>query len=67
MCVFNGVLCVSDQILVVLDTKYFLSREKPNAGQNCFQTVTFFLNFFSSGCFFDIISSMSPQVLAKYL
>ena len=42
MCVFNGVLCVSDQILVVLVTKYFLSREKPNAGQNCFQTVTFF-------------------------
>ena len=23
-------------------------------------------NFFSSACFFDIISSMSPQVLAKY-
>ena len=22
--------------------------------------------FFSSACFFDIISSMSPQVLAKY-
>ena len=42
---------------------YFLSREKPNAGQNCFQTVTIFFNFFSTACFFDIISSMSRQVL----
>ena len=25
-----------------------------------------FFTFFSSTCFFDIISSMSPQVLAKY-
>ena len=25
-----------------------------------------FFTFFSSACFFDIISSMSPQVLAKY-
>ena len=55
---FNGFLCVWVQIL---------SRENPNAGQNCFQTVTcFFFTFFSSACFFDIISSMSPQVLAKY-
>ena len=29
--------------------------------------VVFFLLFFSSACFFDIISSMSPQVLAKFL
>ena len=36
-------------------------------GQNGFQTVTwFFLLYFSSACFFDIISSMSLQVLAKY-
>ena len=28
--------------------------------------VVFFFTFFSSACFFDIISSMSPQVLAKY-
>ena len=37
-------------------------------GQNCFQTVTcccFLL--FSSACFFDIISSMSLQVLATYV
>ena len=34
--------------------------------KNCFQTFTcFFFTFFSSACFFDIISSMSPQVLAK--
>ena len=25
-----------------------------------------FFTFFSSACFFDIILSMSPQVLAKY-
>ena len=25
-----------------------------------------FFTFFSSACFFDIISSMSPQTLAKY-
>ena len=25
-----------------------------------------FFTFFSSACFFDIISSLSPQVLAKY-
>ena len=36
-------LCVWDQILVVLVTKIFLVEEKPNAGQNCFQTVTWFL------------------------
>ena len=46
--------------------KIFLSREKPNAGQNCFQTVAFyFIYIFSSACFFDIMSSMSLQVLAK--
>ena len=28
--------------------------------------VVFFYFFFHSACFFDIISSMSPQVLAKY-
>ena len=28
--------------------------------------VVVFFYFFSSACFFDIISSMSPQVLAKY-
>ena len=46
------------------------AREKLNAGQNCFQTVTcFFFYFFSSACFFDItcISSISPQVLANDL
>ena len=45
------------------------AREKPNSGQNCFQTglhVFVFFTFISSACFFDIISSMSPQVLAKY-
>ena len=67
MFVLMGFLCVWDQILVVLVTKIFLVEEKPNAGQNCFQTVTWFLfTFFYSACFFDIISSMSPQVLAKY-
>ena len=30
------------------------------------QSHGFFLLFFYSACFFDIISSMSPQVLAKY-
>ena len=45
--------------------KIFLSLEKPNAGQNCFQQSHFFIYIFSSACFFDIISSISPQVLAK--
>ena len=31
------------------------------------QSHVFFLLFFFSACFFDIISSMSLQVLAKYL
>ena len=44
---------------------YFLASEKPNSGQNRFQTVTIFLVFFSA-CFFDIISPMFPQALAKY-
>ena len=30
------------------------------------QSHVFFFTFFSSACFFDIISSKSPQVLAKY-
>ena len=30
------------------------------------QSHGFFVTFFPSACFFDIISSMSPQVLAKY-
>ena len=47
----------------LLIKRYFLSREKPNAGQNCFQTVTIFFYFFSTAGFFDIISPMSPQVL----
>ena len=38
------------------------SRGKPNAGQNCFHTVTIFY-FFSTAFFFDIILPMSPQVL----
>ena len=68
MGVFNGFLCIWDQISVLLVTifcekRYFLSREKLNAGQNCFLTVKIFLNFFSTACFFDIISPMSPQVL----
>ena len=72
MCVFKGFLCVWDQISVVSVTifclkRYFLSCEKSNAGQNCFQTVKFFFTFFfSTACFFDVISSMSQQVLAKY-
>ena len=43
--------------------KTFLSRKKPNAGQNCFQTLTIYFTFFSTACFLDIISPMSPQVL----
>ena len=30
------------------------------------QSHDFFFTFLSSACFFDIISSMFPQVLAKY-
>ena len=38
--------------------RYFLSHEKPNAGQNCFQTVNI---FFSSACFFDIFFYPCPS------
>ena len=38
---------------------------KPNAKQNRFQIVTFFL-LFSSAYFLDIMSPMFPQVLANY-
>ena len=68
MCVFNGVFMHLGPDFSRLSQRYFLSREKPNAGQKCFQTVTccFFFTNFSSACFFDIISYMSSQVLAKY-
>ena len=39
---------------------------KPNAKQNRFQIVTIFFLLFSSAYFLDIMSSMFPQVLAKY-
>ena len=66
MCVFNGGFmrlgpdfsCFGHHLL-----RYLWSREKLNAVPNCFQTVTI---FFPTACFFDIILSMSPQVLAKY-
>ena len=55
-----------DQILVVLVTKIsVLSRELDKIVFRQLQVVVFF-TFFSSACFFFIISSMSPQVLAKY-
>ena len=56
----TGFVCVWDQILVVLVTKIFLDKIVFR------QSHVFFLLFFSSACFFDIISSMSLQVLAKY-
>ena len=43
--------------------KIFLVMQIPNAGQNCFQTVTINFYFFSTACFFDIVLPMSPQVL----
>ena len=39
------------------------ARNRMPPGQNCFQTVTIFFYFFSTACFFDIISPMSPQIL----
>ena len=66
MCVFNGVLSVWEQILVVLVTMIFLLAWETECWTIFFQTVTCFFYFFSSACFFDIISSMSPQVLAEY-
>ena len=70
MCIFDGVLCVWDQILVVLVTKMFCRVRKRMLDKIVFRqshVVVFFFYFFSSACFFYIISSMSPQVLAKYL
>ena len=67
MCVFNRVFCVSDQILVVSVTNIFLVARETECWTKLFSdSHNFFFNFFSSACFFDIISSKSPQVLAKY-
>ena len=61
LCAFlTGFVCVWDQILVVLVTRYFWTKLFSDSHM-------FFFTFFSSACFFDIISSMSLQVLAKYL
>ena len=50
MCVFNGgFMRLGPDFSRFWSQRYFLSREKPNAGQNCFQTVTCFVfcfNFF---------------------
>ena len=43
----------------------FFGVRKPNAKQNRFQIVTFFL-LFSPAYILDIMSPMFPQVLAKY-
>ena len=62
---FNGVLCVWDQILVVLVTKIFLVARETECWTKLFSdSHMLFFCFFSSACFFDItcISSLSPQV-----
>ena len=63
MCVFNGVLCVWNQILVDLACRV-KNRMLDKIVFRQSHVVFFYL--FSSACFFDIISSMSPRVLAKY-
>ena len=70
MCVFNGGLCVWDRILVVLVTifarKDISCRMKNQMLHKIVFRQTQFILLFSSACFFDIISSMYPQILAKY-
>ena len=65
MCVFNGVLCVWDRVLVVLVTIISCRMRNQMLDKIVFRQSQVNL-LFSSACFFDIISSMYPQVLAKY-
>ena len=63
---FNGVLCVWDEISVVfghdlLLEKIFLVKPDTECCTKLFSDSYVF--FFSKACFFDIISSMSPEVL----
>ena len=62
MCVFNGFFMRLGPDFSRFGHKDISCRvRKRMLDKNCFQTVTcLFLPFFSSACFFDIISSMSP-------
>ena len=68
LCAFlKGFLWVWDLILVVFVTKIFLVAWETECWTKLFSdSQMFFITFISSACFFDIISSMSLQVLAKY-
>ena len=63
MCVLIGFLCVWNQILAVISCRV---RNRMLDTIVFRQSHVVFFTFFSSASFFDIISSKSPQVLAKY-
>ena len=66
LCAFlMGFLCVWDQILVVLFTKIFLVAWETECWTKLISDSHMFF-FIYSACFFDIISSLSSQVLATY-
>ena len=71
ICVFNGVVCVWDRNLVVfghnlLLEKIFYCRMRNQMLDKIVFRQSQVILLFSSACFFDIISSMYPQILAKY-
>ena len=52
----------------LLRERYFLSHEKPNAGQNCFQTVTiFFLQHVSLTLFHHVPAGFGKVLLTLIL
>ena len=67
MCVFNGVLCIWDQISVLLVTSFAKKDISCHATNRMLDKIVFrqsrVFYFFSKACFFDIILPMSLQVL----
>ena len=66
MCVFNGVLCVWDRILQSFARKDISCRMRNQMLDKIVFRQSQVILLFSSACFFDIISSIYPQILAKY-
>ena len=69
MCVFNGVFMRLGSDFSRFGHKDISCRVRNRMLDKIVfrQPHVFFFTFFSSACFFDIISSIPPQVLANYL
>ena len=69
MCVLMCFLCVWEQISVMIFCLkiYFLASEKPKAGQNRFQTVTFFFLLFFFSMFLCHYFTYVPGGFGKVL